>query len=141
MTDLRKTDLDMIELTSAWSAGPARVSPGYHDVYERDVRLGQISRFRQLLKSTPRAVCPYLGFKGDRDTHTSFPSKSNCCHSNARPESVRRFTQQSFCLNENYYGCTRFLGQIADQLTDNGQSKRANRSQVHKLIAFLTSLR
>ncbi len=53
--------------------------------------------------------CPHLGLFDDRDTYTTFASRSNHCYRLPKHKRVQMDHQDKYCLNDDHLRCPIFL--------------------------------
>ena len=51
------------------------------------------------------SVCPYIGFRDDREVVSSVPSLQHYCHRVTPPQPIRREVQQQLCLQPRFREC------------------------------------
>ncbi len=144
---LRESDperLDLLKLDEPCELAK-RVDKSFHEAYVRDERQAHIARFRNLINTAPRAVCPFLGFRYDTETHASFPTPDNYCHANQAVHSLDRYCQTTYCLTAHFVACERFL-HVAEYQVRSGQQRQqytngASKPLVVKALKLLFSLK
>lgn len=84
--------------------------------------------------------CPYLGLKGDPDTHHSGASLWNCCYNTKIIESIDEAFQEDYCLTSNHTNCPVYKMDKCNRLPANLRSSEQptpTRSWMSVLVVVL----
>lgn len=60
------------------------------------------------------AVCPYLGWYVDAETHHAYPSLANHCHTQEPPLTIELAYQGSTCLEGEWMACPRYKAAVSE---------------------------